>query len=155
MRGAGGRDAPGTMAAGTSVDSLYVTSMDGVLYRATGAGRRGFQREIRSAAVIVPAESHRRGADAESCSPAADRRMKETGFAAGRAAKSLPTDASRRRPGSSTQRFSTTLRSWIARYRQRQTLGELVARNDEHLLKDIGVTRGEALREAAKWFWQP
>jgi uncharacterized protein YjiS (DUF1127 family) len=25
---------------------------------------------------------------------------------------------------------------------------------DDHLLKDIGVSRPEAMRECAKWFWQ-
>lgn len=39
---------------------------------------------------------------------------------------------------------------WAARHRQRRELGEL----DERLLRDIGVTRGEALREAAKPFWR-
>jgi uncharacterized protein YjiS (DUF1127 family) len=42
---------------------------------------------------------------------------------------------------------------WIARSRQRRALGELAERNDR-LLEDIGVTRAEALREAAKPFWR-
>jgi uncharacterized protein YjiS (DUF1127 family) len=25
---------------------------------------------------------------------------------------------------------------------------------DDHLLKDIGLSRQEAVREGAKWFWQ-
>ena len=50
-------------------------------------------------------------------------------------------------------RLSAKIRSWIARSRQRQALGELAERND-YLLKDIGVTQDEARREAAKWFWQ-
>ena len=48
---------------------------------------------------------------------------------------------------------SAKIRSWIARNRQRQALGQLAERND-YLLKDIGVTQDEARREAAKWFWQ-
>jgi uncharacterized protein YjiS (DUF1127 family) len=39
---------------------------------------------------------------------------------------------------------------WIARSSQRHDL----ARLDDHLLKDIGVTRAEAAREAAKPFWR-
>jgi len=43
-----------------------------------------------------------------------------------------------------------TIGRWIARRRQRNALREL----DEHLLKDIGLSRDDALREAAKPFWQ-
>ena len=39
---------------------------------------------------------------------------------------------------------------WIARGEQRHDL----ARLDEHLLNDIGVTPSEAAREAAKPFWR-
>jgi uncharacterized protein YjiS (DUF1127 family) len=42
---------------------------------------------------------------------------------------------------------------WLARSRQRRHLGEL-AEWDDHLLKDIGVSRDAALREAAKPFWR-
>ena len=49
--------------------------------------------------------------------------------------------------------FAATLRLWIARSRQRRHLAEL-ARWDDHLLKDIGVSREATLREAAKPFWQ-
>ena len=38
---------------------------------------------------------------------------------------------------------------WFGRARQRRDLAEL----DAHLLEDIGVTPGEARREAAKPFW--
>jgi uncharacterized protein YjiS (DUF1127 family) len=37
-----------------------------------------------------------------------------------------------------------------ARSRQRQALAQL----DDHLLKDIGVTRQQAIAEAAKPFWK-
>jgi uncharacterized protein YjiS (DUF1127 family) len=46
--------------------------------------------------------------------------------------------------------LAATLRLWCSRHRQRCALGEL----DDHLLKDIGVARDEALREAAKPFWR-
>ena len=51
-------------------------------------------------------------------------------------------------------RLSATIRGWIERSRQRQALRELAERND-YLLKDIGVSQAEALREAAKPFWEP
>jgi uncharacterized protein YjiS (DUF1127 family) len=42
------------------------------------------------------------------------------------------------------------LHVWPERRRQRAQLREL----EDHLLRDIGVTRGEALREARKPFWR-
>lgn len=42
---------------------------------------------------------------------------------------------------------------WAGRSRQRRQLGEL-AELDNYLLEDIGVSREEALREAAKPFWR-
>ena len=47
---------------------------------------------------------------------------------------------------------STVVR-WFARSRQRRALREIAESNDFHLLKDIGVSREEALREANKPFW--
>ena len=41
---------------------------------------------------------------------------------------------------------------WLARSRQRRHLSEL-ADWDDHLLRDIGVSREAALLEAAKPFW--
>jgi uncharacterized protein YjiS (DUF1127 family) len=46
-----------------------------------------------------------------------------------------------------------TLELWIDRSRQRRQLGELAELNN-YLLKDIGVSREEAMREAEKRFWQ-
>lgn len=46
---------------------------------------------------------------------------------------------------------SNLLARWIDASRSRQTLDDL----DEHMLRDIGITRDEALREARKFFWQP
>jgi uncharacterized protein YjiS (DUF1127 family) len=40
--------------------------------------------------------------------------------------------------------------SWIARVRQREALAAL----DDHTLRDIGITRVEAMREAEKPFWR-
>jgi uncharacterized protein YjiS (DUF1127 family) len=47
-----------------------------------------------------------------------------------------------------------TVTRWIARSRQRRALREIAERNDFHLLKDIGVSQAEALREAEKPFWR-
>jgi uncharacterized protein YjiS (DUF1127 family) len=46
-----------------------------------------------------------------------------------------------------------TLFFWIDRSRQRAALGELADLNN-HLLEDIGVSKEQALHEAAKPFWQ-
>jgi uncharacterized protein YjiS (DUF1127 family) len=43
---------------------------------------------------------------------------------------------------------------WVARSRQRRALREIAESDDRHLLRDIGVTREEAFREADKWFWR-
>ena len=44
---------------------------------------------------------------------------------------------------------------WVKRSRQRRALYEIAERDDHHLLKDIGVSREEAFREADKPFWRP
>jgi len=50
-------------------------------------------------------------------------------------------------------RLLATIRDWVARRRRRRSLTAL-SELDDHLLKDIGVSRQEAVRECAKWFWQ-
>jgi uncharacterized protein YjiS (DUF1127 family) len=47
-----------------------------------------------------------------------------------------------------------TVTRWIAHSRQRRALREIAESNDFHLLKDIGVSQQEALREAEKPFWR-
>jgi uncharacterized protein YjiS (DUF1127 family) len=47
----------------------------------------------------------------------------------------------------------STVGRWFARSCQRRSLREIAERNDFHLLKDIGVSWEEALREADKPFW--
>ena len=47
-----------------------------------------------------------------------------------------------------------TITGWLARSRQRRALREIALTNDFHLLKDIGVSQEEALREAEKPFWR-
>ena len=53
------------------------------------------------------------------------------------------------------RRWRHTFAGWIARSRQRRALREIAERTDDHLLKDMGVSRQEALREADKPFWRP
>ena len=48
----------------------------------------------------------------------------------------------------------STVGQWFARSRHRRALREIAERNDFHLLKDIGVSQEEALREAGKPFWR-
>ena len=48
----------------------------------------------------------------------------------------------------------STVSRWFACSRQRRALREIAERNDFHLLKDIGFSREEALREADKAFWR-
>jgi uncharacterized protein YjiS (DUF1127 family) len=48
----------------------------------------------------------------------------------------------------------STVGQWFARTRQRRVLREIAERDDFHLLKDIGVSREEAFREADKPFWR-
>ena len=60
----------------------------------------------------------------------------------------------RQRTQSAGQRnLTATIGLWLARSRQRRHLREL-AEWDDYLLKDIGVSREAALREAAKPFWR-
>ena len=42
------------------------------------------------------------------------------------------------------------LKLWFERHNQRVELSHL----ENHMLKDIGVTREEAFKETNKWFWQ-
>jgi uncharacterized protein YjiS (DUF1127 family) len=72
----------------------------------------------------------------------------------------LPRAAAAKRPfrqqsasSSSVGGWLRTLGFWIERSRQRRQLGELAELND-YLLKDIGVSREEAKREAEKRFWR-
>jgi uncharacterized protein YjiS (DUF1127 family) len=50
-----------------------------------------------------------------------------------------------------TREFLMLAAVWYERARQRQRLEQL----PEWQLEDIGISRSEALREAAKPFWQP
>jgi uncharacterized protein YjiS (DUF1127 family) len=48
------------------------------------------------------------------------------------------------------QRFTSNLKLWQQRHRQRSELYSL----SDAILKDIGISRVDALREADKPFWQ-
>ena len=47
-------------------------------------------------------------------------------------------------------RFMRTVAFWNERARQRRALSQL----SDDLLKDVGVSRADAMREARKSFWQ-
>jgi uncharacterized protein YjiS (DUF1127 family) len=47
-------------------------------------------------------------------------------------------------------RLADELLAWIERTRQRRQLGEL----DDHMLRDLGLSRSDIARETAKAFWQ-
>jgi uncharacterized protein YjiS (DUF1127 family) len=50
--------------------------------------------------------------------------------------------------------FATAIRDAEQRSSQRRVLREWIEYDQQHLLRDIGLTREQARREAAKWFWQ-
>ena len=52
--------------------------------------------------------------------------------------------------GGSVLGFVRTIRKWNRRYRTRRALLEM----EDHILKDIGVSRSDALREGTKAFWE-
>jgi uncharacterized protein YjiS (DUF1127 family) len=54
--------------------------------------------------------------------------------------------ARRDRPG-----VVAMLEQWIERHRQRRALLEL----SDHMLKDIGISAGDAWQEGRKPFWRP
>jgi uncharacterized protein YjiS (DUF1127 family) len=56
----------------------------------------------------------------------------------------------RQRGHGSLQSFAALLRLWRSRTRERRHL----ARLDERMLRDIGITRLDAARECAKPFWR-
>jgi uncharacterized protein YjiS (DUF1127 family) len=50
--------------------------------------------------------------------------------------------------------MGATVKRWVMRSRQRSALYAIAERDDRHLLRDIGVSREEAFREAGKPFWR-
>jgi uncharacterized protein YjiS (DUF1127 family) len=65
----------------------------------------------------------------------------------------LPRTYSTWRPRHDVHPFAAAfalIKSWIERTRQRRALGGL----DEAMLRDIGITRVEAVRECEKPFWR-
>lgn len=72
-------------------------------------------------------------------------------FAGTRPASSVTRSAPSRSLSSIALRLVETVEVWAERRRQRRALLEL----SEHMLKDIGISRVDALREAGKPFWLP
>ena len=64
------------------------------------------------------------------------------------------------RAGSHRQRFHSTTRAWISivdtivSWRERACQRRALASLPDHMLKDIGISRVDAWREAEKPFWQ-
>ncbi len=58
---------------------------------------------------------------------------------------------SKAQPLNGLQNLNALILLWINRYRQRKLLSSL----EDHLLKDIGVSRVDALQESNKPFWKP
>jgi uncharacterized protein YjiS (DUF1127 family) len=63
-----------------------------------------------------------------------------------------PCEANASNSSTSSHDWQSLLKVWVQRSRERKELAELA--NDDHLLSDIGVSRVDALREAAKPFWR-
>lgn len=63
-------------------------------------------------------------------------------------ATALPQSSSRTTPGAGRRGWW----NWLDRRRQRIALGAIA--DDPHLLRDLGLTREQALREAGKPFWR-
>ncbi len=61
-----------------------------------------------------------------------------------------PTERRPLRPGERLRSLADAVALWSARARQRRILAQL----DDRMLRDIGKTRGQALREAGKPFWR-
>lgn len=65
--------------------------------------------------------------------------------------RALPSFATTFDLRSALSRLGSTIYAWQCRQDERQHLGSL----DERLLKDIGLTRLQALAEIRKPFWRP
>jgi len=58
--------------------------------------------------------------------------------------------SSKAQPLNGLQNLNALILLWIHRYRQRKLLSDL----EDHILKDIGVSRVDALQESSKPFWK-
>lgn len=61
-----------------------------------------------------------------------------------------PTLGRRRLSAKSFSSFANLLTRWAARSQQRYLLRDM----DDHLLRDMGISRADAVRESMKPFWQ-
>ncbi len=52
--------------------------------------------------------------------------------------------------GESVHKFAKVIHEWNRRYRTRKELLEM----EDYMLKDIGISRSDALREGNKPFWE-
>ncbi|MEL6979385.1 MAG: DUF1127 domain-containing protein [Pseudomonadota bacterium] len=66
----------------------------------------------------------------------------------------LSTSLSIRNPAGHAARLGAIFLLWRERRRRRRTLAQLLARLDDRLLADIGLSRAEASEEASTPFWR-
>lgn len=57
-------------------------------------------------------------------------------------------------PSTPPRTWLQTIALWIARHRQRKALEEM-AQLDGRLLRDVGLSKAQILKEAARPFWAP
>ena len=77
------------------------------------------------------------------------------GPTSGRFARIAPGRARRRAIGRSLRRALNVIRATMQRWQQRSRERAALARLDDRMLRDIGVTRGDVWRELNKPFWRP
>ena len=77
------------------------------------------------------------------------------GPTSGRFARIAPGRARRRAIGRSLRRALNSVRATMQRWRQRSRERAQLARLDDRMLRDIGVTRGDVWQEINKPFWRP
>ena len=73
------------------------------------------------------------------------------------AASPPPVRSAARAAGPPARRGTALIGLWLARSAQRSAMRAWIradARDQAGLLRDIGISRAQAAREAAKWFWQ-
>ena len=77
------------------------------------------------------------------------------GPTSGRFARIAPGRARRRAIGRSLRRALNVVRAMMQRWQQRSRERAQLARLDDRMLRDIGVTRGDVWQEINKPFWRP
>jgi len=82
-------------------------------------------------------------------------RVVSPGMATGRVARVAPQRIPRRNAGRSLRQALRLVRSTLQQWARRRRGRAELARLDDRMLRDIGVTPGDAWREINKPFWRP